>query len=68
MKPSDQFRQNAYNCLHLAEKARDKPSSLRFRRMARAWRAIANEQDWLDGELAPVSNEGENNPNGVSGN
>ncbi len=67
MKPSDQFRQNAYNCLHLAERARDKPSSMRFRRMARAWRAIADEQDWLDGEIPTASHEGENDPNGVSG-
>jgi hypothetical protein len=65
MKQSDRFRQNAYNCLHLAEKADDEPSFLRFRRMARAWRAVADEQDWLDGEISPVRNEGDSDT-GVS--
>jgi hypothetical protein len=54
MKQSDIFRQNANNCLQLAERAQSDPACLRFRRMARAWRALADEQDWLDGEISPV--------------
>lgn len=49
MKQSDLFRENAHNCLMLAESAQDEPSFLRFRRMADAWHALAEEQDWLDG-------------------
>ena len=54
MKQSDIFRENAENCLQLAERADGKPAFKRFLRMAEAWRALANEQDWLDGEVPPV--------------
>jgi len=50
IKQSDQFRENAENCLHLAEAAEDEPRFLRYKRMAAAWIALAVEQDWLDGE------------------
>ena len=54
MKQSDIFRDNAENCLQLAERADGQPAFNRFSRMADAWRALANEQDWLDGEIPPV--------------
>ncbi len=50
MKQSDIFRDNAENCMRLAEAAPDDPSFKRFMRMGEAWRALAEEQDWLDGE------------------
>ena len=50
MKQSDIFRENAENCRRLAEATTDEPDFKRFRRMAEAWRALADEQDWLDGE------------------
>jgi hypothetical protein len=53
MKQSDTYRQNAENCLQLAERAKDKPAFKRYRRMAQAWNALAHEQDWLDGEISP---------------
>jgi hypothetical protein len=53
MKQSDIFRENAENCLRLAEATSDEPSFRRSRRMATAWRALAEEQDWLDGEVPP---------------
>jgi hypothetical protein len=46
---SDKFRENAENCLHLAEGAANEQQTVRYRRMARAWLALATEQDWLDG-------------------
>jgi hypothetical protein len=49
MKQSDAFRQNADNCSELAESASG-PAVQRFRRMEAAWRALAHEQDWLDGD------------------
>ncbi len=55
MKQSDAFRENADNCLHLAERAEGKPAFKRYMRMAEAWMALANEQDWLDGEVPPVA-------------
>jgi hypothetical protein len=54
MKQSDIFRDNADNCLILAEHADGQASFRRYSRMAQAWRALAHEQDWLDGEISPL--------------
>jgi hypothetical protein len=53
MKQSEIFRDNAENCAHLAESAANEPAFHRYKRMEAAWRALADEQDWLDGEVAP---------------
>jgi hypothetical protein len=50
MKQSDHFIENADNCAQLAERAADEPTHQRYKRMEAAWRALAKEQDWLDGE------------------
>jgi hypothetical protein len=55
MKLSDLYRENAENCMQLAERAQGQPSFRRYLRMARAWTALAHEQDWLDGEISPLS-------------
>ncbi len=52
MKQSDYFLENAENCAQLAERAQDEPTQKRYKRMEAAWRALAEEQDWLDGEVA----------------
>jgi len=54
-KQSDLFRDNAQNCADRAETAKNDPTCKRFRRMEAAWLALAEEQDWLDGEKSPVS-------------
>ena len=54
MKQSEIFRENAENCAHLAEGVISGPTFNRYKRMEAAWRALANEQDWLDGEVAPT--------------
>ncbi|SHL40547.1 hypothetical protein SAMN05444159_5821 [Bradyrhizobium lablabi] len=54
MKQSEIFRENAEHCAHLAEGAANHPSYRRYKRMEAAWRSLAHEQDWLDGEIAPV--------------
>jgi hypothetical protein len=54
MKQSEHFRENAENCAQLAERAADQPTHLRYKRMEAAWRALAEEQDWLDGEVPPA--------------
>ena len=54
IKESDIYRQNADNCLQLAEAAVDEAAYKRFKRMEAAWLALAEEQDWLDGEQSPV--------------
>jgi hypothetical protein len=54
MKQSAHYRENAEHCAALAEGARDQPSFRRFKRMEAAWLALAEEQDWLDGEVTPV--------------
>jgi hypothetical protein len=55
MKQSDHFRENAENCQRLAERASDHPAYLRYKRMEAAWLSLADEQDWLDGEMPPVA-------------
>jgi hypothetical protein len=54
MKQSKHFLENAENCAQLAEKAEGEPTHNRYRRMEAAWRASAEEQDWLDGEVTPT--------------
>jgi hypothetical protein len=51
MKQSQHFLENAENCRQLAERASDEPTRNRYKRMEAAWRALAVEQDWLDGEV-----------------
>jgi ATP/maltotriose-dependent transcriptional regulator MalT len=53
MKQSEHFLENAENCAQLAERAIDEPTHNRYKRMEAAWRALATEQDWLDGESSP---------------
>ncbi len=53
-KRSDQYRLNAKNCMQMAEAAHSEPAYNRYRRMEAAWLALAEEQDWLDGERSPV--------------
>jgi hypothetical protein len=54
MKQSQHFLENAENCAQLAERAADEPTHNRYKRMESAWRALAEEQDWLDGEVSPA--------------
>jgi len=54
MKQSDLLRENAENCLQLAERAEGQPAFKRYMRMADSWLALAKEQDWLDGEVSPL--------------
>lgn len=58
-KISDLYRQNVENCTQMAEAAKGKPSHNRYKRMEAAWLALADEQDWLDGEQnLPVDGDG----------
>ena len=54
MKQSQHFLDNAENCAQLAERAKDEPTNRRYKRIEAAWRALAEEQDWLDGEVSPA--------------
>jgi hypothetical protein len=55
MKPSEIYKENADNCAMLAEgeSSKESPAYKRYRRMEEAWRALAEEQEWLDGEVPP---------------
>ncbi|MET4294773.1 hypothetical protein ACVW1A_007834 [Bradyrhizobium sp. LB1.3] len=44
VKTSDKVRENAENCLQLAEGATNAQAALRYKRMAQAWSALATEQ------------------------
>jgi len=52
MKQSD-FLENAENCAQMAEQATDEPTRNRYKRMEAGWRALAEEQDWLEGKIHP---------------
>ena len=58
IKQSDIYRQNAENCMQMAEAAEGEPAYNRFKRMEAAWLALAEEQDWLDGEQPPGPKDG----------
>ena len=66
MKQSEIFRENAENCAHLAEGAAGEPAYLRYRHMEAAWRALADEQDWLDGEVSPANISAARGGNGAA--
>jgi hypothetical protein len=53
MKTSDHFRKSADNCAQLSESAVNETLKKRYKRMEAAWRALADEQDRLDGEITP---------------
>jgi hypothetical protein len=55
MTASRTFLEHAERCAHLADIAPNQPSYRRFKRMESAWRALALEQDWLDGEIPPAA-------------
>ena len=54
MKQSQQLLENAATCARLVELATSAATQDHFRRAELAWRALANEQDWLDGETSPI--------------
>jgi hypothetical protein len=64
MKTSDHFRKSAENCADLAESAVNETLKKRYKRMEAAWRALADEQDWLDGEIDPENIEPTKKPPG----
>jgi hypothetical protein len=53
MTTAAEYRHNADNCAQLAAEAKEEPSCNRFKRMEAAWRALSEEQDWLDGIGSP---------------
>jgi hypothetical protein len=55
MKQSEIYRQNAENCAYLAEHAPNEPTRQRYKRMEAAWRALADEQDWLVRSATPIA-------------
>ncbi len=59
MKKSEDFLRNAENCARAAESATEAPARNRFKRMEAAWRALAEEEHWLDGEVVPVRSNGD---------
>lgn len=50
---SDDYRENARNCAERATDAKSEPARNRYKRIEAAWLALAEEQDWLDGNVAP---------------
>jgi hypothetical protein len=63
MKQSEIFRENAEHCAYLAESSTNEPTFRRYKRMEAAWLALAYEQDWLDGEIAPIQRANGTPPN-----
>jgi hypothetical protein len=48
MSLADIFRDNAWDCAFLADRARDREVKCALKRMEEAWRMLAQEQEWLD--------------------
>jgi hypothetical protein len=65
MKQSQHLLDNAVTCSKLAKRTTDKQTKTRFKRMEEAWRALAREQDWLDGEITPIEAPRFGRPTGV---
>jgi hypothetical protein len=55
----EQMRDNAESCRSLAENAANDPARNRFHRMAQAWDALAEAQEWLDGKSPPAQPKAE---------
>jgi hypothetical protein len=58
MKQSQHLLDNAMTCSKLAKRTTDRQMKVHFKRMEDAWRALAREQDWLDGAIPPVDASG----------
>lgn len=65
MKQSDHFRENAENTAQLAELAINEAAHKRYNRMEAAWIALADEQDWLDGEISYSRSTAAPGPSGL---
>lgn len=52
MKQSQHLLDNAITCSKLAKRSTDKQIKTRFKRIENAWRSLAREQDWLDGDYS----------------
>jgi hypothetical protein len=51
---SDLCRRNADNALETAQWARGYPRFAEYKKIEAAWRALAENEDWLDGKLNPA--------------
>lgn len=51
MDKSKEFRKNAETCSEIAAAADNDPKKKRFQRLAAGWSDLAENQDWLDGDL-----------------
>lgn len=52
-RKSSDYMENAHNCAELAAEAKNEPARNRYKRMEAAWLALAEEQEWLDGNVPP---------------
>jgi hypothetical protein len=49
MTKADEYQRHADNCRELADRATALPEKARYARMEKAWRDLAETQQWLDG-------------------
>jgi hypothetical protein len=58
MKAAEIYRENAEVCAQLAaaEPSTTTLTYKRYRRMEAAWGSLAEQRDWLDGEVSSVNN------------
>jgi hypothetical protein len=50
MQKSQDLRKNAENCAEKSEKAATLQDQARFKRMEKAWKNLADNQAWLEGD------------------
>jgi hypothetical protein len=53
MSKYQEYLDRADNCAELAAEAMTIPAKKRYLRMEAAWRALADEELWLDGKISP---------------
>lgn len=65
MKQSQHLLDNAITCFKLAKRSTDKQMKTRFKHIENAWRSLAREQDWLDGEITPIESSRPSYPTAI---
>ena len=55
LRPPNQYRRNAGNTVHLAQWAKGSSRFEAYQRVADAWEALADADDWLNGRVHPIN-------------
>ncbi len=57
MPTAKRLRKNAENCAEMADEAADEASRRRYQRMEQTYLRLAETEEWLDGQVSPLSDK-----------